>query len=44
MDTLKTKKLQYQYKSYLISFQYIVYTPALAVTAMDIVPHDIMYL
>ena len=43
MDTLKTKP-QYQYKSYLITFQYIVCPPALAITAMYIVPHDIMYL
>ena len=43
MDTLK-QKLQYQYKSYLISIQYIVCPPAVAITAMYIVPHDIMYL
>jgi len=38
------QKLQYQYKSYLISFPYIVCPPAVAITAMYIVPHDIMYL
>ena len=43
MDTLK-QKLQDQYKSYLISIQYIVCPPAVAITAMYIVPHDIMYL
>ena len=43
MDTLK-QKLQYQYKSYLIPFQYIVCPPAVAITAMYIVPHYIMYL
>jgi len=43
MDTLK-QKLQYQYNLYLISFQYIVCPPAVAITAMYIVPHDIMYL
>ena len=43
MDTLK-QKLQYRYKSYLISFQYIVCPLAVAITAMYIVPHDIMFL
>ena len=43
MDTLKTK-LQYQYKSYLMLFQCIVCPPAVAITEMYIVPHDIMHL
>ena len=43
MDTLK-QKLQYQYKSYLISFQYFVCPPAVAITTTYIVPHDRMYL
>jgi len=40
MDTLK-QNLQYQYKSYI---QYIVCPPAVLITAMYIVPHDIMYI
>jgi len=43
MDTLK-QKLQYQYNSYLVSFPYIVCPPAVAITAMYIVPNDIMFL
>ena len=33
MDTLK-QQLQYPYKSCLISFQYIVWPPAVAITAL----------
>ena len=40
MVTLKTITA----KSYLISFQYIVCRTAVAITAMYIVPQDIMYL
>ena len=37
MDTLK-QKLQYRYKSYLISCQYSVCPPAVTIPAMYIIP------